>query len=423
VNVELINTGSELMLGRIVNSHQAWLCRRLADAGFLVNRQVAIPDNASAIRGALCDALKHAELVLMTGGLGPTSDDLTRDVVAELLGRRLIEDPDARANIEGYFSARQRPMPVRVLVQAMVPEGAIVLPNRNGTAPGLAIEIPERRFGPHASWLFLLPGPPRELHPMFAERVLPLLNEHFTASESFHCTTLRTCGLGESWVEDRLAPLFPPLVDRGLDVGYCARVGEVDIRLAARGPAGPDLLAKAADIVRSRLGEYIYGTDDDSLESVVIRLATERRARLAVAESCTGGLLANRLTDVPGASAVFWGGWVVYDNESKSSELGVNPGVFEEHGAVSEPCALAMAEGALARSGATHALAITGIAGPAGGTPQRPVGTVFIALAAPGIATVAREFRNPFDRSAFKYVTTQQALELLRRRLIAADPG
>lgn len=415
MNVELINTGSELMLGRVLNSHQRWLCRELADQGWVVTRQVAVPDDADSIRAAVAEALGRADLVIATGGLGPTSDDLTRDQIAALLGRRLVEHAETRENLARYFAARRRTMPARVLIQAQVPEGAIVFPNQHGTAPGLALEVPGPRSRP--AWLILLPGPPRELHPMFREQVLPLLRERLPAAAAFHCLTLHTCGLGESWVEEQLAPILPPFLARGLEVGYCARTGEVDVRLVARGPAGEGLLREAEQPVRERLGDHVFGTGDDSLEEVVVTLAGRLQARLALAESCTGGFVAHRLTNVPGASRVFWGGWITYDNTAKEQELGVPRAILESAGAVSEDCARAMAEGARARAGATHALAITGIAGPSGGTPEKPVGTVYIALAVEGSATRVRRFVNAWDRETFKYVTSQQALDLLRRAL------
>lgn len=418
VNVELINTGSELMLGRVLNSHQRWLCRRLADAGCPVTRQVAVADTATTIREAVSEALRRAELVITTGGLGPTADDLTRDRVAELLGRRLVEDPGARAGVLEFFSARGRSVPERVLVQALVPEGARVLTNANGTAPGLAIEVEAGRFGPHAAWLIMLPGPPRELYPMFDGQVQPLLRAVLPPAVPFHCLTLRTTGLGESWVEERLDPHLPPWRARGLEVGYCARTGEVDVRLVARGEAGGALVEAAGAMVREQLGSAVYGTGDEAIEAAVIALAAERGARLTVAESCTGGLLAHRLTNVPGASEVFWGGWIAYDNAAKQTLLGVDATVLKERGAVSEDCAAAMAEGALARAVATHAVSITGIAGPTGGTPDKPVGTVFIGLAQAGGRTEVLRRLHPYDRETFKQVTTQHALDSLRRRLL-----
>lgn len=420
--VELLNTGSELMLGRVLNTHQQWICRRLADLGWPCSRQTAVPDTGAAIRDATAEALGRADWVITTGGLGPTSDDVTRDFIAQLLGRKLVLDPPALENIRGFFAARKRPMPSSVEIQAQVPEGAIVIPNRHGTAPGLALQVEPGRFRPGGSWLVMLPGPPRELRPMFDDQVVPLLREWAPTSAPYQCLTLRTCGLGESWVEERLAPILPPLLARGLEIGYCARTGEVDIRLVASGAHAEALVQEAESETLRLLGEHVFGRNDDQLEGVVVQLAGSRGARLALAESCTGGYVAHRITNVPGASSVLWGGWTTYDNDAKSSELNVPPGLLKEHGAVSEACAQAMAEGALAACPATHALAITGIAGPTGGSPEKPVGTVYIALAVRGAPTCVRRFFNPFDRETFKYVTSQQALEMLRRSLQASAP-
>lgn len=421
MQVELINTGSELMLGRVLNTHQQWLCRRLADHGLPVARQVAVPDTGPAIRDAVAEALTRADLVITTGGLGPTSDDLTRDLIAEMFGLRLHEDAAALENIRRFFTLRNREMPAKVAVQALVPEGATVLANEHGTAPGLALEVRPGQFRDQPALLIMLPGPPRELRPMFDRTALPLIRAKLPTSEAFHCVTLRTCGLGESLVEERLAPRLPPLFDRGLEIGYCARTGEVDVRLTASGTTGRDVVREAEAMVREALGSHVFGGGDDQLEAVVLELARERNATVAVAESCTGGYLAHRLTNVPGASATFWGGWIVYSNAAKQQQLGVRAETLAEHGAVSEACARELAEGARARSGSTHALALTGIAGPSGGSPDKPVGTVYLALASVDRPTLVKRQFNPFDRETFKYVSSQQALDLLRRRLIAGS--
>lgn len=421
MQVELVNTGSELMLGRVLNTHQQWLCRRLADLGLPVCRQTAVADTGPDIRNAVEQSLARADLVLTTGGLGPTSDDITRDLIAGLLGLPLVEDAEALANIERFFAARKRPMPAKVAIQAQVPAGAVVLQNAHGTAPGLALHIPAGRFRATPGWLVMLPGPPRELHPMFDVQVVALLRTRLPAAEAFQCVTLRTCGLGESWVEERLTPILPPLEARGLAIGYCARTGEVDVRLTATGPGSGDVVRDAESRVRERLGTHVYGTGDENLEGVVLAELIRAGATLAVAESCTGGFLASRLTNVPGASRAFWGGWIVYANHAKESQLGVPPTVLAEHGAVSEACAKALAEGARDRSGCSHAIALTGIAGPGGGTPDKPVGTLFIALASHDHPTLVKRFQNPFDRETFKYVASQQALERLRRRLLALE--
>jgi len=417
--VELINTGTELMLGRVVNTHQQWLCRRLADLGYLVARQTAVPDTGPDIQQAVREALTRANLIITTGGLGPTSDDITRDLIAELLGKPLHEDARVLAHIENFFAVRKRPMPARNKVQALVPEGARVLWNPHGTAPGLAMEVRPNPFreGGQASWLFMLPGPARELHPMFEEAVVPLLRDLFPLKEVFVCRTLRTVGLGESAVQEKINEALKPLVEAGLEVGYCAGTGRVDVRLAARGLEAAKLVQSANRKMCELLGDCIFAEGDEELESVIVRLLTERKQTLALAESCTGGCLAHRLTNVAGASAVFLAGFVTYSNAAKQKLLGVRAETLARHGAVSEAVARDMAEGARRVTGADYALAVTGIAGPSGGTRAKPVGTVFIGLATPAETTVEQNF-NPLDRETFKQVTAQQALNWLRLRLV-----
>ena len=419
MNVELINTGSELMLGRVLNTHHQWICRQFADRGIVVSRQICVPDTAPEIQQAVRDALARADVILTTGGLGPTSDDRTRDLVARLLGRPLRQDAQVLAGIEAFFSARRRPMPERTRVQALVPEGAIVLHNAHGTAPGLVIEVAPNPFreGGRATWLILLPGPPRELQPMVAEQVLPLLREWVPALSDFHARTLRTTGLGESMVEDQITEPLRHLSASGLDIGYCARTGEVDVRLAARGPEAERIVSEACRIVRGVVGDHVFGEGDELIEAVIVRMLIERAQTLALAESCTGGNLADRITNVPGASRVFLAALVTYSNEAKQLFLGVRPETLAAHGAVSEPVAREMAEGARRQTGADYAIAATGIAGPAGGSATKPVGTVFIALAT-GHHTFVLNPVNPYDRQTFKHITSQQALELLRRTLI-----
>jgi nicotinamide-nucleotide amidase len=412
--IELINTGTELMLGRVLNTHQQWLCRQLTDQGYTVARQVAVPDTAPAIQQAVREALARADWVITTGGLGPTSDDLTRTVIAQLLGRELREDAAVLARLKEFFAQRQRPLPPSTAVQALVPEGAIVLPNRHGTAPGLVLKVHPNPFRSRLSWLVMLPGPPRELRPMFADQVLTLLMRRSPLDAPFVCRTLRTSGVGESEVEEKIAGPLRPFTDAGLELGYCARPREVDIRLTARGTDAAERVGAAEAVVLQLLGDHVFGRDDEELEAVVVRLLTEQRKTLALAESCTGGRIADRITNVPGASAVLLNGWVTYSTESKQRLLGVRPETLVAHGAVSEPVAREMAEGARRISGVDYALAVTGIAGPSGGTAAKPVGTVFIACASAG-QTVVIDLFNPWDRETFKQVTSQQALQMLRR--------
>ena len=423
------------MLGRVLNTHQQWLCRRLADLGYVVTRQVAVADTGQDIKQAVREALGRADLVITTGGLGPTSDDLTRDLVAQLLGRKLHEDAAALANIERFFTQRKRVMPVTVRVQALVLADSIVLQNAHGTAPGLAMKVEdgewrmEDRATPSApssilhppsssqKWLVMLPGPPRELRPMFNDQVVPLLRRVLPLESEFVCRTLRTTGIGESLVQEKINAPLGVLVAKGLDVGYCAHVGQVDVRLAARGEPATALVREGEGIVRALLTREIFGEEDGTLESVIVRRLTERKQTLALAESCTGGAIAHRLTNISGASSVLLAGLVTYNNAAKQKFLGVRAETLAQHGAVSEPTAREMAEGARRETGADFALSVTGIAGPTGGSEAKPVGTVFIGLASAKQAVVLKQF-NPYDRETFKQATANQALEMLRRAIL-----
>ncbi len=414
MEIELINTGSELLLGRVLNTHQQWLCRRLADLGHNVARQVAVPDTARDIQQAVRESLARADFVIVTGGLGPTSDDITRELIAELLGKKLIRDEKVFAHIKNYFAARNRLMPANNDVQAMVPEGAIVLDNPNGTAPGLAMKVESNNFraDKKSSWLVMLPGPPRELRPMFDDFVTPILRREFPLDVPFVCRTLRTGGIGESAVQEKIQSPLAALVAGGLEIGYCARVGQVDVRLTARCADAEKIVRAGEAVVQNIFAANIYGFDDEEIEQVVVRLLTERKKTLVLAESCTGGFIANKITNVPGASAVFLGGVVSYANSAKEKFLGVRAETLTAHGAVSEAVAREMAIGAREKFNSDFAIAVTGIAGPGGGTAEKPVGTVFIALAG-GFGTAVEKRLNIYEREAFKQLTAQQALTLL----------
>ncbi len=419
IKVELINTGSELLLGRTLNTHAQWIARRLSDLGYTIIRQVSVPDTGESIETAVRDALGRADMVVTTGGLGPTSDDLTRDKVARLLGRELVEDSDTLDRIERFFAQRKRPMPASTRVQALVPVGAEILANDFGTAPGLAIELFPNPMNAARSRgvLLMLPGPPRELCPMFDQRLLPWLREHMPLDTEWACRILRTAGLGESYLEELVAPPLREFVNRGLEIGYCAHVGQVDIRLSNQGAGSQRVVEEAVRVVRDVLGVWIFGEGDDSLEGVVLRELRERGLKLAISESCTGGLVANRMTNTAGASDVFGAGVVCYSNQAKTALLGVPKQLIEAHGAVSREVAASMAEGARNRLGADYGLALTGIAGPGGGTNEKPVGTLFLAVASDLGTRVAKRF-NPYDRKTFKEVSSTQALDLLRREIL-----
>ena len=406
--VEVLNTGTELLLGEVVNTHAAWFGKQLFPLGLRISRQTTVPDG-DAIREALSECFKRADIVLVTGGLGPTTDDITRETTAELLGLKLVEDPETRRRIEAMVAARGFTMRERMLRPTMVPEGAVVLPNNNGSAPGLYLS---QRLTPRSPHLFLLPGPPRELQPMFTESVLPLLRNLCGNPPLREYRVYRIVGLGESAVEEFVGLALEKRGD--LEVGYCARPNEVDLRLIGT----PDILDEVEPEVLRAVGTHLFSKKGEDLEEWVVSKLRERHLIIATAESCSGGLLAHRLTNVPGASEIFTHGFVTYANEAKISELGVSPSLLEAHGAVSHPVAVAMAEGALKKSGADFALSLTGIAGPGGGSMEKPVGLVFIALARRGNTTLCKEFRFPRDRETFKQLATQTALDMLRHELI-----
>jgi nicotinamide-nucleotide amidase len=404
----VLNTGTEILLGDVINTHLSFIAREILPLGLRVERQIAVPDG-SAIRDALRENFKGADLIFVTGGLGPTTDDLTREITAELIGLDLEFDSALAASITERLTTRGIRLTDRILRQAQVPRGALVLPNENGSAFGLYLAAGLNRAvaSPH---LFLLPGPPRELQPMFRQSVLPLLSKVVRQEEAVAYLNYRIVGMGESYVEEAVGADL--LAISGLELGYCARMGEVDLRVIG----SAETVEQADAIVRARLGKFIFSTEREELETVIVRQLSAKKATLAVAESCTGGFLAHRLTNVPGASAVFLAGYVAYSNEAKVAALGIDAVAISEHGAVSEPVARAMAEGARLKSGADFALATTGIAGPGGGSAVKPVGTAYIALAGGG-EPVVRHFFFPTDRETFKQLVTQTALNLLRERL------
>ncbi len=404
MRVEVINTGTELLLGNVINSHLAFLAQELFP--LRIQRQVTVPDG-DAIREALVESFTRADLVFVTGGLGPTTDDITRDLVAELLGRPLALDAEVLASIEARFARRGFTMTERVKRQADVPRGATVLANANGTAPGLY--FPKEAGLPH---LFLLPGPPRELKPMFASAVAPILRRILPAGDVTERRLYRVVGIGESVVEDKIGKEI--LAIEGIELGYCARPGAVDVRCIGT----PDMLRRADAIITAALGENLATSDDRSLEQVVVELLIGRGARLALAESCTGGYVSNQVTNVPGSSEVFMEGLVTYSNRAKSRSLQIDEALLAAHGAVSAEVAAAMAANARRLCGVDYALSLTGIAGPGGGTEGKPVGTVYIGLASPEAEPEVSRHQFPTDRGTFKSLASQAALDKLRRRLL-----
>jgi nicotinamide-nucleotide amidase len=405
MRVEVINTGTELLLGQVVNTHAAFLGQSLRGLGLRIDRAVTVPDGVP-IAEALEEALSRADLIVISGGLGPTSDDVTREAVAEAFGLELVFHREILEGIAAKFASRQLAMNELQRAQAMVPRGGVVLENAFGTAPGLIVRN-DRTVA------VLLPGPPSELRPMWEDQAVPWLRHHFASRlEPWHEVTLRLLGIGESGVqlavEEKMRALGP------LEIGYCARPGEVDLRLIA---VEAGLLGRAADLARGALGEFLYAEGAETMEEVVVRRARAAARTIATAESCTGGLVAGRITNVPGSSAVFRFGWVTYADEAKTAELGVPAELLARHGAVSAEVARAMAEGALRASDADLAVAVTGIAGPEGGTAEKPVGLVWLGLARRegGVTAVSRNLSK--TRGTFRAMATQAALDLVRRAL------
>lgn len=379
---ELVFVGTELLLGEILNSNAQFMSQRLALLGIDVFHQQVVGDNAQRLRGVLREALSRSDVVITSGGLGPTMDDITRDIAAEVAGRPLEVNQKLLAELKDWFAQRGRVMTENNVRQAMVPRGAQVLPNDRGTAPGLIIPASADKV------IIVLPGPPNEIRPMFEQQVIPYLTHRMGGTAlSLVSRTLRFIDIGESSLEDALKDLIGSQKDPS--IATYAKLGEVHLRLATKAPdaaAGMARIARVEAEIRRRVGKHIYGVDDTRLEEAVGQLLKERQMHVTLAESCTGGLVAKRLTDIPGSSAYLEFGFVTYSNEAKQKLLGVPGPLLAEHGAVSEPVVRAMAAGALERSGADVALAVSGIAGPDGGTPEKPVGTVWFGLAARGAA-------------------------------------
>ncbi len=407
MRIEIINTGSELLLGTTVNTHAPWMGIELFKLGLRVQRQTTVPDG-EAINLAMTEAMERSDVVIVTGGLGPTSDDITREAAAEVLGVELITDEAALRSIEAFFAHRDRKMAEDNKKQALNPVGGDILPNPNGTAPG--IYTPPRMSGDRLCALFLLPGPPSEMRPMFEIEVEPRLRSLAGTNEDHHVQVLRFTGVGESDFHAKLDKELMTIAD--LEVGYCARTREVDLRLIGSKKS----TKQASQLALSTFPGMCFSQNGESLEEIVVKLLDQQGKTISMAESCTGGLIAHRITNVPGASEVFTHGFVTYSNPAKQQLLGVSATTLEQHGAVSEAVAMQMAEGALAKAQADIAVSVTGIAGPGGGSEDKPVGTVWIGIATATSSKAIKKF-TPYGREIFKQATSQDALNLVRRTL------
>jgi nicotinamide-nucleotide amidase len=412
VRAEIISVGTELLLGEIVDTNAAFLGRRLAELGMDVYYRQTVGDNQVRLVAAFELALSRADLVLVSGGLGPTMDDITREALAEVLGDRLCLDEGALRQLEAHFTRLGRPMTDNNRRQAYRPSNADFITNRRGTAPGILAHHQGRT-------IICMPGVPRELETMFEGEVIPRLlrNSNGEKNRVIKSRTLLLTGLGESAAENAIADIIKEQTNP--TIAPYAGLGEVRLRLTATAAGAEEALALIHPLearLRERLGDVIYGVDGDTLEGVVAEKLTNRGLILAVAESCTGGLVSHRLTNIPGSSVFFRQGMIVYSNEAKKELLDVPDEVLEEFGAVSSQVAEAMARGVRLAGDADLGLAITGIAGPGGATPTKPVGLVYLALAYDGDCLVEKHTFSG-QREEVKYRASQAALNLLRLHL------
>jgi nicotinamide-nucleotide amidase len=409
MDAEIIAVGSELLTPERLDTNSLYLTGKLNNLGIEVRYKTVVGDNRQHLSAVLRHAMGRSGLVILTGGLGPTEDDVNRDAVAETLGRPLRENPEVRQRIEARFARLGRPMAQNNLRQALLPEGAAWLENKAGTAPGIWLEQ-------DGTILVLLPGPPHELQAMFEAACMPRL-ERLRGAQVIRTRVYKVVGLPESEVDHRIAPTYTQYTNPATTI--LATLGAIEVHLRARASSaeeGDKLLNELGDKIELALGDHVFSTHGETLEEVVGMYLMMKRMTLAVAESCTGGMLSERLTNTPGSSNYFLGGVVCYSNALKTQLAGVPPQMIEEHGAVSKLVALALAEGIRRRTEASIGIGITGVAGPGGGTTEKPVGMVFVGLA-DGRGTQVREFRFPGGRERVRLWSTQAALEMIRRRV------
>lgn len=413
MRAEIVSVGTELLMGQIVDTNAAYMARALAEVGISIYRRTTVGDNMERLVTALKAALAEAEIVITIGGLGPTMDDITREGLATAMGDTLIQDEKIAEGLRQFFSKRNMPVLESNLRQAMVPVHGRAIDNPNGTAPGVLFEK-DGKIG------IALPGPPNEFIPMTDNHVLPYLRQKTGNVGTIRSLVLRVAGVGESAAEDRIKDL---MLDSNPSVAPYAKVGEVHLRVSAKAERAEEadrMIAARAALVRERLGEAIYGENDDPLEKAVVNLLKERGKTVSTAESCTGGLVAQRITDVAGSSAVFLGGVVAYSNAAKSDLVSVPADLIERVGAVSPEVAQALAEGARARFGADYGIGVTGIAGPDGGTPEKPVGLVYLAVAYSGGCDVDKaNFIG--SRAVVRHRASQTVLNMLRLRVLHTE--
>lgn len=402
---ELISVGTEILLGDILNTDAQYLSIELAKLGISVIHQSTVGDNRERLLAQLDEAAKRSDIIILSGGLGPTPDDLTKEVCCEFFGKEMFLHEPTVEKIKKYFSSKGIEMAQNNLKQAMLPKDCVIFPNDNGTAPGMAIE----KDGVH---ILVLPGPPRELKPMFQNCAVPYLMQFSDRIIVSH--NIRTFGIGESSMAERVNDLFDA---RNPTVAPYAKDGEALLRVTAMAKTKEDaesLCEPVIEKIKKRLDSYVYGVDYNCIEEAVVAMLKEHHLKVATAESCTGGLIAKRITDVPGASEVFECGIISYANEIKHKVLGVSEDDLNKYGAVSEPVAKQMAQGALKVSGADIAVSVTGIAGPDSDSTCKPVGLVYIGLADKENVWVREIRTSRRDRSYNRYVSASNALNMIR---------
>ena len=408
-SAEIITIGTELLLGHLVDTNTSTIARALADVGVDVYRETSVGDNADRIAAAIRESMGRADIAICAGGLGPTVDDMTREAVAAATGRPLVLHEPSLRYIEGRFAQFGWNMAENNRRQAMVPEGGIVLDNPHGSAPGFIVDD-----GAHV--VITLPGPPIELKPMLVEHAVPWLLKRFNLTSIIATRVLHTLGIGESDLDARIADLFRE--SKNPSIAVLARPGFVDVKITAKAADRSKAAAMTVGLeaqLRERLGDSVYATDGGTLEESVGEALRKRGWSIAVAESCTGGLVGSMISSVPGASDYFRGGVIAYSNESKHDLLGVDGKLIDKFGGVSEEVAAAMAAGARERFNSTIALAITGVAGPGGGTPEKPVGLVYVAVADANGPSKVREMKMPGDRIVIQRRAAIAALALAWR--------
>lgn len=409
--VELVSVGTELLLGNIVNTNTQFLAEKCALLGLSMYHQVVVGDNRDRLTEVIRTALDRSDIVILTGGLGPTEDDLTKEVCAEVMGFPLVENAHTRARIVEYFrNSIYKEIPENNWKQTIVPEGALVLDNDNGTAPGLILE----KDGKAA---ILLPGPPAELYPLFMKKVWPYLQK--LQPEVIRSQMIKICGMGESQVEDKILDL----IDRQTNptIATYAKTGEVHLRVTAKAKDEDEakkLLKPVVKEIKNRFGDYVYSTKEgETLEMAVVRLLEKYDLTVTTAESCTGGLLAGRIVNVPGASEVFREGFITYSNKAKRKILDVSKSTLKKYGAVSAQAAKEMATGGVFATDADACVAVTGVAGPDGGTDEKPVGLVYIATYMKDSVSV-EHYQFKGDRAKVREQSVVKALDLLRRSIL-----